>query len=208
MIQALMQMPRPVRLVALLIPFVVAGVLSYFFLISPKLDEIDRLKVEVGRMQRDFDVWLKAEQSSMPVREDEKKEWEKTESKFNTVFPPTHMTSRLVERLSEQALALNIVDVFFNVGDPVNIEDMERYIRTGKMHDESRGRWREKADRGRTFSYLPVKMVMRGGYKDLASYLEGLYGMNRFIEVGELRIARDAPNIQATLGLRAYYLEH
>jgi type IV pilus assembly protein PilO len=160
----LQNLPKPVRVIIVLLPAVLVVVLVVFLAIMPKKEEIDKLTQEIQKQEKEL-----AKSQSMAARLEELKiENEKLKQKLK----------ELEEQLPEEYEISSLLKQVSDLGIEAGLEILTWKPAAKRMHPS------------KVVYEVPVSVSLRGSYHDLGAFFSSLTRLQRIVNITNISLGK------------------
>lgn len=183
--------PKFLRIILLILPIFFFGALIYYFLISPKAAEVERLKRDIKTTENDLNRNKQLLLTMTPLTEKEKKEISNSKEALSSLVEGLGQVNEIYNRLTAKATSCNILDVSLDptyVPKEGAISGVENLLGLAG---------------NRSFS----RVSFHSSFRNLACFLEGISGTKKDVMIESMTIEREQPMPSVALVLKTFSKE-
>lgn len=218
MLNRIAELPLPLMIVALVLPFIGLVTVAYFVVIQPVSSDLDELRLRLQREERNLLQMKEGLAGFQEPPEAEKARWKKVEKEFNTKIPREKDLLGLIQDLSSIAAGLGIKDISILLQPGEKEEEEEELLKRpapppptagpGPAATFPTGAPQVAGPAGKLKLLLKkvrIKAEFHAPYKTVAYFIDEIGKLDRAVELVSIKIERDLPMIDVTLVLQSYF---
>ncbi len=172
------------------------------FLYGPKISEMRRIRSTIEQKDKEIRKAMEIERKFKHLTQEERELIQKIELKTQPLIPKGKDLPLFLYELAGLAKKFSISNISFKTDEKITRPSTPE--RKAVNPEE-----KERTDLTKIFgkvSMFRISLSFRSEYKELASFLDGLQNLSRYVEIEFLEIKKEPPLILVDLGLVAWFL--
>jgi Tfp pilus assembly protein PilO len=189
--------------------FVGVFALAFVVLWVSKMQNIQRLKREIDRLEKEVGRGQELWRSHPPLKPSERRALQTAQERLFTVLPKEKDVLSLLEEISRLAKEHNLVELSLNSAEAANQPGLASVPSPGSTAvvapKPSPAPSPPVPKSAKPIESFPVKVAFAGDYRDIAYFLENLGELPRLVTIQSFKIQKGIPLLPTEVVLHAYY---